>query len=97
MTKSFDKKQIALAVACALALGILSGAASAQNVQDVKDKAFVEDNRGTVVRSGFGLCWHTGFGPPPAPSAECDPNYVAAVAPPAIQAPPAPPALWWRC
>jgi OOP family OmpA-OmpF porin len=81
MTQSFHKKQIGLAVACALALGILSGAASAQGANDgAKDKAFVEDSRGTIVRSGFGLCWHSGFGPPPAPSAECDPNYVAPVA-----------------
>jgi OmpA-OmpF porin, OOP family len=81
MTLSFHKKQIGLAVACALALGILSGTASAQSANDgAKDKAFVEDSRGTVVRSGFGLCWHSGFGPPPAPSAECDPNYVAPVA-----------------
>jgi OmpA-OmpF porin, OOP family len=81
MTLSFHKKRIGLAVACALALGILSGAASAQSANDgAKDKAFVDDSRGTVVRSGFGLCWHSGFGPPPVPSAECDPNYVAPVA-----------------
>ncbi|MBE0625258.1 MAG: OmpA family protein [Burkholderiales bacterium] len=92
MTKSFHKTRIGLAVACALALGILSGAASAQSTNDsAKDKAFVDDSRGTVVRSGFGLCWHSGFGPPPAPSAECDPNYVAYVAPPPVAAaPPAP-------
>jgi OmpA-OmpF porin, OOP family len=35
------------------------------------------------------LCWTTGFGPPPAPSSECDPNYVAHVAPP-VAAPAAP-------
>jgi OOP family OmpA-OmpF porin len=83
MTKSFNKKQIALAVACALALGILSGAARAQ---DVKDKAFVEDTRDVVVKSGYGLCWHSGFGPAPAAGPECDPNYVAYVAPPAPKA-----------
>lgn len=91
MKKSFDQKQIGLAVACALALGILSGAASAQSANDAaKNKAFVNDSRGTVVRSGFGLCWHSGFGPPPAPSAECDPNYVAPVAPVAKIEPAAP-------
>jgi len=91
MTKSFNKKHIGLAVACALALGILSGAAQAQNPDG---KAFLGDSRGATVKSGFGLCWHTGFGPPPASSAECDPNYVAYVAPPpavtpAAVAPPA--------
>ena len=85
MTKSFDKKQIGLAVACALALGILSGPARAQDSspQTAKDRQFVEDTRATVVKSGFGLCWHSGFGPPPAAGPECDPNYVAYVAPPA--------------
>ena len=90
MTESFNKKQIGLAVACALALGILSGPASAQNALDAKDRAYVEDTRATVVKSGFGLCWHSGFGPPPASSPECDPNYVATVAPPAPVVTPAP-------
>lgn len=83
MTKSFNKKQIGLAVACALALGILSGTAGAQALPDVSDKAFLQDTRTAVVKSGTGLCWHTAFGPPPAAGPECDPNYVAYVAPPA--------------
>ncbi len=82
MTKSFNKKQIGLTVACALALGILSAAASAQSAND---KAYLDDSRGAVVKSGFGLCWNTGFGPPPASSPECDPNYVAYVAPPVVK------------
>lgn len=86
MTKSFDKKQIGLAVACALALGILSGAAGAQNAQDPKDRAYLDDTRSAVVTSGFGLCWHTGFGPPPPPGPQCDPNYVAYVEPPVMKA-----------
>ncbi len=88
MTKTFNKKQAGLAVACALALAILSGAASAQSAND---KAYLDDSRGAVVKSGFGLCWNTGFGPPPARSAECDPNYVAYVAPPVAQPAPAAP------
>lgn len=88
MTKTFNKKQAGLAVACALALAVLSGAASAQSAND---KAYLDDSRGAAVKSGFGLCWHTGFGPPPAASAECDPNYVAHVAPAALA--PAPVAL----
>jgi OOP family OmpA-OmpF porin len=73
-----------LALACALALGILSGTAGAQDAkpQDAKDKAYLDDTRADIVKSGFGLCWHTGFGPPPASGPECDPNYVAYVAPP---------------
>jgi len=93
MTKSFNKKQMGLAVACALALGILSGAARAQSTmqQAAKDRAYVEDNRAAVVKSGFGLCWHSGFGPPPAAGPECDPNFVAYVAPPVAKAVPVPP------
>lgn len=93
MTRSFDKKQIGLAVACALALSILSGAARAQYVQPgaAKDRELVVDNSVTVVKSGFGLCWHSGFGPPPAAGPECDPNYVAYVAPPAPQVVPSTP------
>jgi OOP family OmpA-OmpF porin len=87
MSKVFEHKQTALAVACALALTILSAAAGAQNIN--RDNALVTDTRTQVIKSGFGLCWHSGFGPPPAPSAECDPNYVAYVAPPAVT--PAPP------
>lgn len=88
MTKSFNKKQIGLAVACALALGILSGAAGAQDAKQetAKDRAYVDDTRNAVVTSGFGLCWHNGFGPPPAPGPRCDPNYVAYVEPPVLKA-----------
>ncbi len=91
MTRSFNKKQAGLAVACALAMGILSGTAGAQTTPDVKDKAFLEDTRTGVVKSGFGLCWHTAFGPPPAAGPECDPNYVAYVAPPAAKSVAIPP------
>ena len=90
MTKLFNKKQIGLAAACALALGILSGGAQAQN-QNPDGKGFLGDSSGKVVKSDFGLCWHTGFGPPPAPSADCNPDYVAYVAPVAKPAPAAPP------
>ncbi len=91
MTKSFDKKQIGLAVACALALGILSGTAGAQTTLDAKDRAHLVDSRGGAVMSGTGLCWHTAFGPPPPPGPECDPNYVAYVAPPAMKSVAVPP------
>ena len=89
MSKTFNKKQIGLAVACALALGILSGTASAQNIN--KDNSLVTDTRTGVVKSGFGLCWHSGFGPLPASTPECDPNYVAYVAPPVVKSAAVPP------
>ncbi len=90
MDKTFNKKQVGLALACALALGILSGAAQAQDGQNPNTKAYLDDSRGSVVMSGTGLCWHTGFGPPPASSAECDPNYVAPAVPVAKIEPAAP-------
>jgi OOP family OmpA-OmpF porin len=79
MKKSFGNKRNVLAIACALALVSLCGAAQAQSV---KDTAYLNDTRDSVVKSGFGLCWHTGFGPAPASGPECDPNYVAPVAKP---------------
>ncbi len=90
MGNFFSKKQIGLAVACALSLGILSGAAQAQSTQNPDGKAYLDDINGAVVKSGFGLCWHTGFGPPPAAGPECDPDYRAAVAPPVAAPAPAP-------
>lgn len=75
MTYVFNKKQIGLAVSCALALGVVSSAASAEI--NPADTGYVVDQRGNVARSGFGLCWHTGTGPAPLTS-ECDPTPVPA-------------------
>lgn len=72
MTSLFTKKQTALAVSCALALGTVSGIAAAAT--DPADTGYLTDTRGTVVRSGYGLCWHTGFGPAWATPNECDPG-----------------------
>ena len=70
------KKQMSLTVSCVLVLGILSGVASAQT--DPNDKGYVMDERGAVVRSGFGLCWHSDFGPA-VNTAECDPAPIKVV------------------
>jgi len=83
MTYSLIKKQMGLAVSCALALGVVSGMARADT--NPADTGYLTDQRGTVARSGFGLCWHTGFGPA-VPTPECDgtvvPTPIAAVAEP---------------
>lgn len=76
MTYLFNRKQIALAISYAMALGVVSGVANADTLP--ADTAYLTDQRTTVVRSNFGLCWHTAFGPPPPSSAECDPNFVPA-------------------
>ena len=83
-----SKKKIGLAVSCALALGILSGVASAQT--SAEDTAYLTDSAGTVVRSGYGLCWHTAYGPK-VNNPECDPApvKVADATPPPPPPPPA--------
>jgi len=76
-----------LAVTCALALGLGSRAATAET--SPADTAYLTDQRGPVVKSAYGLCWHSAFGPPPVSTAECDPNFVP---PPVakVEAPPKP-------
>ena len=74
MKNSLIRKELALAISCALALGFGSGAASAQ--EDPTRLGYVQDPRGAIVTSGSGLCWHTGAGPTPQSTLECDPNYV---------------------
>ena len=88
MNNVFTKKQISLAVSCFLALGVLSGAASAQT--NPSDTAYVTDGRGAVVRSPFGLCWHSSFGPA-VYTPECDPNPAPVKVAEATQPAPPPP------
>ena len=84
MTCTYSKKQIALAVSCALTLGVLSFTASAAT--DPADTAYLTDSRGAAVKSGSGLCWHTNYGPSTTNS-ECDaaPAVVAKAAEPAAK------------
>lgn len=74
-----NKKQISLAVACALAMSFAASAVQAQAVP-AKDAALVTDTRSQVWMSGTGLCWHSQFGPAPV-DAVCNPQPVAQVAP----------------
>lgn len=62
-----------------LALGLLVGAASsyaaAQTVTDIQapsSHSYSQDTRGTVTRSGFGLCWRSGSWTPDNAVAGCD-------------------------
>lgn len=73
MRNSFTRKHTALAVACALALGVFSATANAQitDIANIDNKQLLVDSRGTVVMSGFGHCWHTGYGPAPSWTAGC--------------------------
>jgi OOP family OmpA-OmpF porin len=76
MTYSFNKKQMSLAVSCAVILGALAGTARAET--NPVDTGYLTDQRSTVVRSGYGLCWHTGTGPAMPTPNECDPGFVPA-------------------
>jgi OmpA-OmpF porin, OOP family len=53
---------------------------------------YVIDQRGDVAKSGFGLCWRTGYWTPAMAIAECDPDLVKKEAPAAAPAPAAKPA-----
>lgn len=100
MKISFNRKQLSLAVACALALGLASTAARAQTASapeqsraEAVDRSLVTAAGGQVWRNGFGECWHAGFGPAPLAGAECNPQPMAqyvAPAPAPVEAAPAP-------
>lgn len=49
----------------------LAGIASAD---EITKEGYMTDDRGNVVRSGGGLCWHTGSWTPAMAIAECDPG-----------------------
>lgn len=87
MTYALTKKQMALAVSCALGLALVSGVATAQTT--VSKQGYVVDQRGEVARSGTGLCWRTGYWTPALAIEECDPDLVKK---PPLAAAPAPPA-----
>lgn len=93
MTAQFTRKPLGLAIACTLALGMLSGLATAQVNTTGHD--YLYDKERSVVRSGTGLCWTTGSGPAATKPNECEPGMpmaAAAAAKPVVVAaiPPAP-------
>src|SRR5580765_5556197 len=77
MRSTFSTKQTRLAIACALALGVLSGTVGAQTLAPKDERSLVRDGSGQVLKNGSGECWHNGFGPGPTPNAECGPQPVA--------------------
>ncbi len=90
MIKTFAKKSLVLA----LLAGIGFGAAVAQ----AQERVYVIDQRDVVAKSGFGLCWRTGYWTPAAAAqdkagCECDKDLLpkgtcdgaAAAAPAAAQ------------
>jgi len=77
MRTPHTKKQLGLAALCALALGVLSGTAIAQQSGE---NALVTDTSGLPVKSGSGLCVHSAFGPSPAWTAGCHSYVPVAIA-----------------
>lgn len=73
-----------------LALALPAGMTHAQ--MNPADTGYLTDQRGLVVRSAYGLCWHNGTGPVPATMPDCDPKYVGAPAKIAAAPASAPPA-----
>jgi OOP family OmpA-OmpF porin len=96
MKTSSARKQLSLAVACALALGFASGAAQARDFQPAAERGLVTDTRIQVWKNGYGECWHSAFGPAPRAGADCGPIAIApspAPAPVAVAPPPQPVAV----
>ncbi|WP_353154064.1 outer membrane protein OmpA [Herminiimonas fonticola] len=64
-------------------------AMSAHAQTDIKastpNSAYAQASNGTIVRSGTGLCWHTGYWTPADSVAGCDGALVAAAAPAAAK------------
>jgi OmpA-OmpF porin, OOP family len=82
MTNSLTQKQMGLAVSCALALTFVTGTASAEpfpgeSAFNAAHQSYLVDQRGGVVKSGFGLCWNAVTDPAKAYTADCDPAPVA--------------------
>ncbi|MGV8898974.1 MAG: outer membrane protein OmpA [Burkholderiaceae bacterium] len=76
------------------ASAVLSISASAQGTQDIQantpNSAYIQDGRGVIARSPFGLCWHAGYWTPADSVAGCDGEIVAAAPAPVAEPAPAP-------
>ncbi|HEX7454459.1 MAG TPA: OmpA family protein [Gallionella sp.] len=57
----------------AMASLTLAGIAGAD---EITKEGYLIDSRGDVVKSGTGLCWHTGYWTPAMAIMECDPDLV---------------------
>ena len=68
---------IKLSLLAATLLGIGASAFAQTPGVDMKGTVgYVIDQRGYVAKSGFGLCWRTGYWTPAMAIAECDPDLV---------------------
>ncbi len=82
-------KNIAKFLMVAGFVGVASSAIAQTPGIDLKDTVgYAVDQRGNVAKSGYGLCWRTGYWTPAMAIAECDPDLVKK-APAATTTPPA--------
>lgn len=83
--------KIAKNILLAATLATIGAAAQAQTPGvDLKGTVgYVIDQRGYVAKSGFGLCWRTGYWTPAMAIAECDPDLAKKEAPKPAAAKPA--------
>jgi OOP family OmpA-OmpF porin len=88
-------------MACGLVIGTAMAGASAQTDVQARptSSAYMQDSRGVIARSQFGMCWRTGYWTPADAVPGCDgelvppitkPTAPAIVPPTAIAAAPAP-------
>jgi OOP family OmpA-OmpF porin len=74
----------------------LSAAAPHVAAQNTDTSAYVKDASGEIVKSGFNLCWHTGYWTPAMATCACDADVAQACTRPtpvaAVVPPPPPPA-----
>lgn len=93
MKTSFSKKQLSLAVTCALALSVVSAAARADGMLPKEERELWTETRTQVWRNAYGECWHGATGPAPGYT-ECNPapvaQYVAPAPAPYVAPAPAP-------
>ena len=80
--------KISLLVATLLGIGA-SAFAQTPGVDMKGTVGYVIDQRGYVAKSGYGLCWRTGYWTPAMAIAECDPDLVKKAEPAKAAAKPA--------
>lgn len=73
-------------LACAIATIGTSAFAQTPGIDTKGTVGYVIDQRANVAKSGFGLCWRTGYWTPAMAIAECDPDLVKAPVVAAAQA-----------
>jgi hypothetical protein len=90
MDHTTSSPHLRFGLACALTLGLATGAAQAQNLSPNTNRdTWTENTRTQIWKNAYGECWRNMYGPPPGYS-ECNPAPVAQYVPPAPAPAPAP-------